>query len=259
MLAYAQSGNGPALVLLHAFPLDHTLFDDVVPALAAAGWHVITPDLPGFGQSEVVVPSIDDMASHVAELLDHLGVHSAVVGGCSMGGYVAMAFAAQFPQRTAGLVLIDTKGNADVDEARANRERIASQVETSGSTDALAVTQVDAMLSIHTRAQQPDVVAWLQRTIRAQAPGGVAAAQRAMADRAEQFGMLAGLHVPVLCIRGVEDALSSAADHTRMAMAAVDALDVTVPDAGHLVPLEQPEAFLAHLLPFLAQVRGPHC
>ena len=259
MLAYASMGEGPAVVLLHAFPLDRSLYSDVVGPVADAGWQVITPDLPGFGASPDIVPSIDDMASRVAELLDHLGVHSAVVGGCSMGGYVAMAFASQYPNRTAGLVLIDTKGNADGDEARANRERIASQVETSGSTDALAVTQVDAMFSAHTKAHRPDVVAWLQRTIRAQAPAGVSAAQRAMADRAEQFEMLARLRVPVLCVRGTEDALSSAADHTRMAEAAVDGLDVTVADAGHLVPIEQPEAFCSRLLPFLAQVRGPHC
>ena len=259
MLAHSETGEGSALVLLHAFPLDRSLWREVVDPLAADGWRVITPDLPGFGASREPMTSIDDAAAEVAHLLDALGVHSAVVGGCSMGGYVALAFAAQFPERTAGLVLVDTKANADGEEARANRERIASQVEAAGSTEALAVTQPEAMLSQATREQQPGVVEWLQATIRAQRPAGVAAAQRAMAERAEQFGTLAGLRVPVLCIRGSEDAIASADDHHRMARAASDGLDITVPEAGHLVPIEQPQAFVTQVQRFLQHLRGSHC
>lgn len=259
MLAYATTGEGPALVLLHAFPLDHSLWKDVTEPLAAQGWNVITPDLPGFGASVGPLRSIDDAASQVAVLLDALGVHSAVIGGCSMGGYVAMAFAAQFPSRTAGLVLVDTKGNADGDEARANRERIAHQVETSGSTAALAVTQPDAMFSPVTLSSKPDLVAWLRATILVQKPEAVAAAQRAMAVRAERFATLAALRVPVLCIRGADDTVSSADDHARMAAAAGDALDVTVPDAGHLLPVEQPAAFVDAVGAFLARLRTPSC
>ena len=260
MLAYSESGVGPALVLLHAFPLDRSLYRDVTQPLADAGWHVITPDLPGFGESEETVSSIDSMASRVANLLDVMGVHSAVIGGCSMGGYVAMSFAAQFPKRTAGLVLIDTKADADVTEdARANRERIASQVEAAGSTVALAATLPDSMLSPTTLAERGDVVAWLKATVLDQTAQGVAAAQRAMSVRTEQFETLAALRVPVLCIRGADDRVSSADDHSRMAQAAHDAQDVTVPDAGHLVPIEQPEAFVTHVAAYLHHIRAPHC
>lgn len=259
MLAYSEFGSGPALVLLHAFPLDRTLWRDVVEPFAAEGWRVITPDLPGFGESPETVATIDDMASQVALLLNQLGINSAVVGGCSMGGYVALAFAAQFPERTAGLVLVDTKGNADGDEARANRARVAQQVLDSGSTAALAVTQADIMFSAATKANRPDVVRWLKHTINQQRPDGVANAQHAMAARAEQFEMLAGLHKPVLCIRGAEDALASADDHTRMALASGDGIDVTVVDAGHLVPIEQSAAFVEHVAAFLQRIRTPHC
>ena len=259
MLAYSEFGSGPALVLLHAFPLDRTLWRDVVEPLANAGWRVITPDLPGFGESPETVATIDDMASEVAVLLNSLGINSAVVGGCSMGGYVALAFAAQFPERTAGLILVDTKANADGEEARANRARIAQQVVDSGSTAALAATQPDIMFADATKANRPDVVRWLKDTINAQRPDGVANAQYAMAGRAEQFVMLAELHKPVLCIRGAEDALASADDHTRMATASGDGLDVTIADAGHLVPIEQPAAFVEHVTAFLARLRAPHC
>jgi pimeloyl-ACP methyl ester carboxylesterase len=259
MLAYSEVGTGPALVLLHAFPMDRSLWRDVVAPIADAGWHVITPDLPGFGRSAETAASIDDMALAVALLLNELGVHSAVVGGCSMGGYVAMSFAAQFPERTAGLVLVDTKANADDEAGRANRERIAEQVLKSGSTAAIAATQPDAMFSRATHTDKPDVVAWLKATILEQTPIAVAAAQRAMATRAAHFETLAGLHVPLLCIRGAEDTVATAEDHTRMAKASGDALDVTIADAGHLVPIEQPEAFVAHVIDFLAKVRAPRC
>lgn len=259
MLAYSEFGTGPALVLLHAFPLDRTLWSEVVAPISAQGWRVITPDLPGFGESVESVDSIDDMANEVAVLLDNLGVHSAVVGGCSMGGYVALAFAAQFRGRAAGLILADTKASADGDDARANRARIAQQVLDSGSTAALAATQAEIMFAAATKAGRLDVVQWLKDTILRQAPAGVAHAQLAMAARAEQFETLASAHVPVLCIRGAEDALASADDHTRMAKASGDGLDVTVDDAGHLVPIEQPAVFIEHVADFLAHIRTPHC
>jgi len=259
MLAYSEMGSGSALVLLHAFPMDRSLWRHVTGPLAAEGWRVITPDLPGFGGSTETAASIDDMAERVAALLNSLGVNSAVIGGCSMGGYVAMSFAAQFPERTAGLVLVDTKASADNDAARANRERIAQQVLASGSTAAIAATQPDAMFAASTLTSKPEVVAWLKQAILDQTPEAVAAAQVAMAGRVERFETLASLHVPVLCIRGAEDAVSTADDHARMAQACGDALDITIADAGHLVPIEQPEAFVEHVADFLGRVRARHC
>ena len=258
-LAYSETGSGPALVLLHAFPLSRDLWRDVVDDLAACGWRVITPDLPGFGASTATVDSMDAMANEVAVLLEELGIHSAVVGGCSMGGYVALSFAHQFPKRVAGLVLVDTKASADPEESRANRARVADQVEASGSTQALAVAMPDSLLCESTRTQKPELVAWAKAQILANSATGVAAAQRAMAMRREQFDTLASLHAPVLSIRGAEDAVSTAADHAAMAAAAHDAVDVEVPGSGHLLPIEQPSAFVAHMKAFLQRVRGPHC
>ena len=258
-LAYAQYGDGPVVVLLHAFPLSRDLWRDVAPSIAKHGWHVIAPDLPGFGASPATVSGIDGMAAAVAGLLDGRGVQSAVIGGCSMGGYVALEFARQFPARVAGLLLVDTKASADDDDARANRERIASHVQVADSTAGLAATMPDTLLGATTRSEHPLLVEWTKAQILANSPAGVAAAQRAMASRRAQFDTLASLRVPVLCIRGAEDAVSSAADHAAMAAAAHDAVEVTVPAAGHLLPIEQPGAFVDHAIAFLQQVRGPHC
>lgn len=258
-LAYTATGSGPALVLLHAFPLSRAMWRDVVEPLAAAGWRVITPDLPGFGASPQPVESIADMADAVVELLDELGEHAAVVGGCSMGGYVALAFAERFPHRVAGLVLVDTKASADSDDARVNRERIAQQVTAAGSTEALAVVMPETLLGAATRATKPELVGAVQQEIRANHPAGVAAAQRAMAARHAQFDTLSALRVPVLCIRGAEDGIATAADHAAMAAAAGDPVLVDIPAAGHLLPIEQPTAFVARVVEFLRLVRRPHC
>ena len=259
MLSYTEVGQGPALVLLHAFPLDHTMWDDVAPALAAYGWRVITPDLRGFGASAGAARSIEEMADDVALLLDTLSEEAVVVGGCSMGGYVAMAFAANHRKRTAGLLCIDTKASADGEDARANRERIATQVLSSGSTEALAVTMPDTLLGATTRATLPEVVASVQERIRAANPEGVAAAQRAMAARPDRTQMLAGLHVPVLALRGAEDVISSEADNALIAESAHDSVTVTIPACGHLPSLEAPGEFVTHVSKFLSRVLRPSC
>lgn len=258
-LPCTEFGAGSALVLLHAFPLDRTLWDDVAAPLAQGGWRVIVPDLPGFGADTTPAASMEDMADRVVVLLQSLGVHSAVFAGCSMGGYVALALAAQHPERTAGLVLIDTKASADGEDARANRARIAAHVERSGSMDALAATQPEAMLAPSTLEHRREVAQWLRDTVLAQRPSAVAAAQRAMAVRSEHLDTLRALHVPVLCVRGADDRISTAEDQAAMVRAAGDALDVTIPDAGHLVPREQPEALVTAMRSFLAHLRAPHC
>ena len=258
-LAYGEVGSGPALVLLHAFPLDHSLYREVSEPIAALGWRVITPDLRGFGASPGVATTMEDLAADVAALLDALSEESVVIGGCSLGGYVALAFAAQYPHRVAGLVCIDTKATADGDEARANRERIAKQVRGSGSTAALAATMPASLLGHTTQATRPDLVEWAKDTILAAAPEAVAATQLAMAARPDRQEMLGGLHVPVLAIRGDEDVVSTAADHETIADAAHDAVSVTVPGSGHLLPIEAPEAFVEQLGAFLRRLRAPYC
>ena len=113
MIHHHESGAGPDVVLLHAFPVDATLWTPQRIALADAGFRVITPDLPGFGGSALpdATPSLDVMADEVAGLLDLLGVREAVVGGLSMGGYVAMAMLRRHPERVSRLVLADTKAH----------------------------------------------------------------------------------------------------------------------------------------------------
>lgn len=237
-----------ALVLLHAFPLDSGLYRRLLPLLPA---QVLTPDVRGFGATPLGTdpPSLDHCADDVAAMLDRDGLERVVLGGTSMGGYIAMAFARRHPERLAGLALLDTKAGADAEPARANRERIAAAAETDG----LAVVHADvepALLGESTRRDQPDVVAEVHAMVASADPAAVAWAQRAMAARPDSLADLAALAatgLPSLALRGAEDALSSADDTAAMA----DALGteaVTVEAAGHLAAIEQPTAVAAALV-----------
>lgn len=260
MLHHIESGSGPAVVLLHAFPMDSALWAGQRRALAAAGYRVVAVDLPGFGGSAAPIepPSLDVMADEVADLMDQLGLAEAVVGGLSMGGYVVMALLRRHPGRLRGLVLADTKASADPPEAAANRLRVAADVESAGSTAALAEAMIPNLLGTTTRASRPAVVDTVRRWIGAQPAAGVAWAQRAMAARPDSSADLAGFGRPVLVIVGEQDTISPLADAQAMAAAARSGgSPVTVAEiagAGHLSAIEDPDAVSRALLAWLPSV-----
>lgn len=234
--------NAP-LVLLHAFPLSGAMFEPILGGLGER--RVIRPDLRGFGAAADPGPdddpSLDLMADDVAALLDSLDIERAVVGGLSMGGYVAMAMLRRHRERMAGVILMDTKASADADEARANRERIARAVLAHGSRALRPM--LDTLLADETRRDQPEVVATVTSWLDAARPAGVAWAQRAMAARPESFATLRSAGVPGAVVVGEHDAMSSHDDALAMAAAFEPSAPVhVIPRAGHLTPVENPEA-----------------
>ena len=251
----------PTVVLLHAFPLDRRLWDDVVDPLSDAGWDVVVPDLRGFGESAYGEDGPDDepslvwMARDVLGILDRIGVNSAVVVGLSLGGYVAMEMLRQDSSRVAGLALVDTKASADGDEARANRLRVADQVLEAGSTAALARAMLPALLGATTLAGRPEVVDRVRGWIEQADPAGVAWAQRAMAARPDSHGDLAALTVPVLVLWGDEDTLAPRTEQESMIEALRDVRSVEIPGCGHLSAVESPQDVAAALVAFLTDVR----
>src|ERR1044071_9218877 len=106
----------PALLLVHGYPFDHTLWDKVVPLIDST-IQILAPDLRGFGQTPAGAdePSLDRMADDLDQLLREQHVERAVVAGMSMGGYVALSFAERHGQRLAGLALISSQAAADTD------------------------------------------------------------------------------------------------------------------------------------------------
>ena len=246
-----STGPATALVLLHGFPLDHRMWDGVVGALAGR-LPVLAPDLPGLGTAPVPdgEPSLDRSADEVASLVRAAGHGRVVVAGLSMGGYVALALAQRHPGLVTGLALVDTKSTADDEPARANRLRVAGEVESSGSVDAV-LGMVGSLLSDETVRERPDLPRTITGWIGDQPPAGVAWSQRAMAARPDRSDVLAAFDGPVVVVVGEDDTVTPLATAQHMVATARDAGLVTVPGAGHLSAVEAPGTVAAALVDLL--------
>lgn len=242
----------PTLVLLHAFPLSSVIYEAVAEELSQAA-ELITPDFAGFGVAPLSreEPSLDLLADGVVGLLDARGIETAVVGGTSMGGYVALNLARRYPQRLVGLVLANTRAVADTDEARENRIRIAESVVDVGPQ--VALRDMDGkLLGVTTQQARPDLVDRVHAMVAAADPVAVAWAQVAMAARPGSLEVLRSFERPVLVVTGAEDTLMPVSDSEAMAAAAPNSRLEVLPSAGHLACLEQPEAWSAAVRGWLA-------
>ncbi|HET7701223.1 MAG TPA: alpha/beta fold hydrolase [Candidatus Limnocylindria bacterium] len=228
----------PALVLLHAFPVDRSMWDREVRALADAASPIIAPSFPGFGRSEVPSrqPTLDDYADAVIGVMDAAKVDRAAVAGLSMGGYVAFALWRRHRARISGLALIDTKAEADTAEAAQNRVRLAATIREHG---------IEALLKTPPKWLREGAPGWpaLKELIRSQNAEAVAQASIAMSTRPDSTPDLATIDVPTAVIVGEADAITPLAQSRAMAEAIPDASLAVIPDAGHLSNLEAPEAF----------------
>ncbi|MEY9848400.1 alpha/beta fold hydrolase [Streptacidiphilus sp. MAP5-3] len=260
VLSVREAGSGTPLVLLHAFPLSSRMWQaqlDELPGTDGSDARVLAVDLRGFGGTELGAdaPSLDLLADDIALLLDRAGIEEAVVGGVSMGGYVAMAFARRHGDRLSGLLLADTKGTADTDQARAHRERVASAVLARRSVRLLVDEQLPSpLLGATTAARAPELVAHVASLIESASPEAVAWAQRAMACRPDSLADLRKVDVPSLVVVGAEDTLTPPSDAEALAEALPQSELTILPGAGHLSPLEVPEAFNTAVRTLLARL-----
>ncbi|WP_354642358.1 alpha/beta fold hydrolase [Kitasatospora camelliae] len=257
--AVHENGTGTPLVLLHAFPFAARMWAlqlERLPGPSGDHARVIAPDQRGFGTAPLGEdePSLDAVADDLALLLDGLGIERAVLGGLSMGGYVAMAFARRHPQRLCGLVLADTKATADTAQAKADRERIAAAVLARDSVRLLAEEKIEEGLL--GPATAPELVADVRAMIAEAPPRAVAWAQRAMAARGDSLEVLATLDVPAAVIVGEADTVTPLPEARMMAAALPDAELTVIPSVGHLSPLEAPETFNAAVRALLKRVHA---
>jgi pimeloyl-ACP methyl ester carboxylesterase len=250
-LAYADAGRGEALLLLHAFPLAGFMWQPQVDALSDR-LRVLHFDARGFGGSTPLgrALTMDRIADDAALLLDELGIERATVGGCSMGGYAALAFARRHAARLRRLVLIDTRAGADTDEARAGRAALAERVLAEGATPA-ADAFLPRLVGEYTRREQPALVERLRERILAAAPRGIADALHGLAARPDSLPTLAQVAVPTLVLVGAEDVVTPVAEAQVLADGIAGAGLEVVAGAGHLASLEQPAAVNAALARFL--------
>jgi pimeloyl-ACP methyl ester carboxylesterase len=234
-LAYERVGQGTPLVLIHGYPLDHTIWHDVAPVLADQ-FDLVMPDLRGFGASEIAEAdqSILDYASDIAGMLDQLRIRQAIIAGHSMGGYVALAFAREFSLRTAGLALIASQTRADSPERKESRIASARQVMSEGVGS--VVDEMTPLLS-----PDPRVRGFVRELISRQSALAVSCALRAMADRPDSKDTLRASRFPVVLIHGTDDSLIPIDRSREMKAILVTASYVEIPGAGHMPMMEAPE------------------
>jgi pimeloyl-ACP methyl ester carboxylesterase len=249
-LAYEERGSGPALVLIHGFPFDRTMWIEQLKGLAKVR-RVVALDLRGHGLSKDPAPdkryTMDLFADDVVATMDELGADKADVCGLSMGGYVVFAFWRRHRDRVRSLVLMDTKAEADSPEAKEGREKTASLVREQGM-DPLIDTLLPKLVS---KAPPEQVVERCKQMFLSTPPEVAAADALAMRDRPDSTPDLAGIDVPVLWIQGEEDALMPVEGARATAEKIPGARFVSVPGGGHVAPMENPDAVNAAMTEFL--------
>ena len=253
--------SGQTVVLLHAFPFDARLWAPQAEILTAVGWRVHVPNLPGFGGTELLLgaPSIDSVADAILADLDHRGIDRAVLGGISLGGYVAMAMLRKRPEIFEAAICCDTKASADTELARENRFRMAKAVTDNPQECGRILQQamLPGLLGQVTRDTRPEVVAQVSAWLDDADPKAVAWYQQAMADRAESLTALGALDIPVLILWGSGDTLSPEADQMAMLQVLRRGQEVKIAGAGHLSIVEQPVGTARAITGFIAAVRRP--
>jgi len=241
-LAYSRHGKGNPLVLLHGYPLDHNLWDEVTPMLQDT-FDLIIPDLRGFGESTTVdTPyTMDDFASDVAGLLDQLGIQKAAVAGHSMGGYAALAFVRLYPERMNALALVSSQVLADPPDRKEGRYKSAAEVAEKGIGGV-----VETMTLKFT--SDPHWQAFARKTMEAQQPAAYIGALRAMAGRTDSTPLLSEIKYPVVVIHGDADALIPIERAHEVKAALPKSHLVEIKNAGHMPMCEAPSETAQALL-----------
>jgi 3-oxoadipate enol-lactonase len=255
-MAFSDTGAGqPVVLMVHGFPLNRSMWDPQIGSLRAAGARVIAPDLRGFGASEAGPPgplTMDKHADDLAALLDARDVSEPVVFvGLSMGGYVGFAFWRRHRARVKAFVLADTRAQGDTPEGQQGRADMARAAEELNGPQPAIDAMKPRLFSPHLRVGSVPEVVTLGIMAGASARA-VADGARGLGIRADSGTTLATIDVPTLVIVGEHDLLTPPEDSERIAAAITGSTLVKIDQSGHMSNLENPEAFNAAVLEFLA-------
>jgi pimeloyl-ACP methyl ester carboxylesterase len=255
-LSFVEAGAGQPLLLLHAFPLNADMWAPQIES-PPAGWRLIAPDLRGFeppspggpGRSGRPVESMDDYAADVVDLLDSLHLDHVVVGGLSMGGYVAFALYRRAARYVRGLILADTRPQADSEEGREGRRTMQKLVAEQGSR-AVADLMIPKLLA---DPGADGVGSRVRDTIESIDPDGILHALTALITRPDSTELLPRIGAPTMVIVGERDTVTPVADAEAMHRQIRGSRMDVIPGAGHLSNIEQPARFNTLVSRFLAE------
>lgn len=251
-----EAGSGRPVVFAHGTLMDRTMFDPQVEALAPE-YRCVAYDLRARTEWYRPAYDLEDLAQDCAALLDGIGEESAVIAGMSMGGFMALRFALAYPERTDGLVLIDSMATPHTDAERNTYGGMIEGLEGTDTVDpSLAEAVTHYLFGETTIAEQPDLVSsWVERW-RTYPGGAVANEVSSWLDRPDVSDRLGEIDVPVCIVHGEEDASIEPERAEPMLDALPDAEMTTIPDAGHSSNLEQPAAATAAIRSFLEGLPG---
>ena len=235
------------ILLIHGFPLDSSMWKPQIPFLVKSGYSVLLVDLPGLGQSPYKrALSIDEMADEIADLMRTTNITPYCVGGMSMGGYVALSLALRHPDSFNKLALIVTRAEADGEEAREGRYKLAEEVRQNGSKAAADIF-IDKVLDAES---DPQLRKAAYATMTKAPAAGVVAALEAMAQRPDRTETLPQIDTPTLVMWAEKDKAMPPEAARNMLVGISGASEAKLP-GGHLTNMEYPEEFNRALLRFL--------
>lgn len=250
-LFYEDEGNGRPVIFLHGFPLSGSIWNQQLAGLSGS-FRVIAPDLRGFGRStpSPLPCSMDIYADDTIMLMDHLKIEKAAVCGMSMGGYILFNLLERYPERVDAACFMVTKAGADDAEGRTRRTVLAEEVLKSGAGVAAdAFSRI--LFAPGTIAKNPLIALQLYGEMTEASPTGLASALLAMRDRPDYSRRLAEFTVRSLVIGAEDDLAIPVEESRRLADGLGNATLCIIPDAGHMVMLEQPQEVNRVLAGFL--------
>ena len=252
---YRAGMEGPVLLFVHGFPLNHAQWENQFLHFAAS-CRIIAPDLRGLGGSRIMgndtVVRMEQHADDLHLLLDELHITEPVIFvGLSMGGYIAWQMARKYPQRLRSLVLCDTRIAADTTEQAQARLQLAEETLKTGTSLKIEEVMLPRLLPAFADSSAVEAI---RQMARSSSPAGLAAALRGMAARPDVTDLLPSISVPTLAICGELDVISPPAEMGAWITKIPQSRFVTLPAVGHMTPLEAPLAFnqlLTESLPWL--------
>lgn len=252
-LNYAERGlpQGAPIVFIHGFPFNHSMWEPQMKALPNH-FRAITYDVRGHGESDVGDGqySIEFFVDDLIALMDHLVIKQAVLCGLSMGGYIALRAVERHPERVSGLILCDTRSEADSDEGKVKRSATVRSVRTHGVAT-FAEEFVKLVFAPETFEANPLLVASIREMIEANKPLGICGTALALGGRTDTTKALASIKVPTLVIVGEHDTLTPPAAAQAMQSKIRGSELRIIPRAAHLTNLENSAEFNNHLVGFL--------